>query len=66
MQSNGTVRVLVCVSQVLAMAELRRLLQASGFRKVLNVPGSYAAWAASGFPVVRPANVNRKASDTER
>ena len=42
------------------------LLQASGFRKVQNVPGSYTAWTAAGFPVVKPANTNRKASDTER
>jgi hydroxyacylglutathione hydrolase len=42
------------------------LLQASGFRKVRNVPGSYAAWTAAGFPVVKPANTDRKASDTER
>ena len=42
------------------------LLQASGFRKVQNVPGSYAAWTAAAFPVVKPADTNRKASDTER
>jgi len=42
------------------------LLQASGFRKVQNVPGSYTAWTAAAFPVVKPANTNRKASDTER
>jgi hydroxyacylglutathione hydrolase len=42
------------------------LLQASGFRKVQNVPGSYAAWTAAAFPVVKPANTDRKASDTER
>jgi hydroxyacylglutathione hydrolase len=42
------------------------LLQASGFRQVRNVPGSYAAWTAAAFPVVRPANSNRSASDTER
>jgi hydroxyacylglutathione hydrolase len=42
------------------------LLQASGFRNVRNVPGSYAAWTAAGFPIVRPANTNRRASDTER
>jgi hydroxyacylglutathione hydrolase len=42
------------------------LLQAHGFRKVQNVPGGYAAWTAAGFPVVKPANANRKASDTER
>jgi hydroxyacylglutathione hydrolase len=42
------------------------LLQANGFRNVRNVPGSYAAWTAAGFPVVKPADANRKASDTER
>jgi hydroxyacylglutathione hydrolase len=42
------------------------LLQASGFRKVHNVPGGYAAWTAAGLPVSKPANSNRKASDTER
>jgi hydroxyacylglutathione hydrolase len=42
------------------------LLQANGFRNVQNVPGSYAAWTAAAFPVVRPATTNRTASDTER
>jgi hydroxyacylglutathione hydrolase len=42
------------------------LLQANGFKKVQNVPGSYAAWTAAAFPVVKPADTNRKASDTER
>jgi hydroxyacylglutathione hydrolase len=42
------------------------LLQVNGFRQVRNVPGSYAAWSAAGFPVVRPADTNRRASDTER
>jgi hydroxyacylglutathione hydrolase len=42
------------------------LLQASGFRAVHNVPGGYAAWTAAGFPIVKPASTNRKASDTER
>jgi hydroxyacylglutathione hydrolase len=42
------------------------LLQARGFTKVHNVPGSYAAWTAAEFPVVKAANTNRKASDTER
>jgi hydroxyacylglutathione hydrolase len=42
------------------------LLQASGFRNVRNVPGSYTAWTAADYPVVKPANTNRKASDTER
>jgi hydroxyacylglutathione hydrolase len=42
------------------------LLQARGFRKVRNVPGGYAAWTAAELPVVKPANTNRKASDTQR
>jgi hydroxyacylglutathione hydrolase len=42
------------------------LLQASGFRNVRNVPGSYNAWKATGYPFVKPANTNRKASDTQR
>jgi hydroxyacylglutathione hydrolase len=42
------------------------LLQASGFSKVQNVPGSYAAWTAAGFPVVKPPDAGKKASDTER
>jgi hydroxyacylglutathione hydrolase len=42
------------------------LFQASGFRNVRNVPGSYNAWKAAGYPVVKPANTNRKASDTQR
>jgi hydroxyacylglutathione hydrolase len=42
------------------------ILQARGFTAVANVPGSYAAWTAAAFPVVKPANANRKASDTER
>jgi hydroxyacylglutathione hydrolase len=42
------------------------LLQARGFSKVRNVPGSYAAWTAAGFPVVKPSHTRRKASDTER
>jgi hydroxyacylglutathione hydrolase len=42
------------------------LLQASGFGHVQNVPGGYTAWTADGFPTVKPANTNRKASDTER
>ena len=41
------------------------------FNQVLNsdvrtVPGSYAAWTAAAFPVVKPADTNRTASDTER
>jgi hydroxyacylglutathione hydrolase len=42
------------------------LLQARGFKRVQNVPGSYTAWTAAGFPVVKPTNINRKASETER
>ena len=42
------------------------LLQASGFKDVRNVPGSYTAWTAAGFPVVKPSDAKRKASDTKR
>jgi hydroxyacylglutathione hydrolase len=42
------------------------LLQASGFGKVHNVPGSYAAWTAAGFPIIKPIHTDQKASDTER
>jgi hydroxyacylglutathione hydrolase len=42
------------------------LLQANGFKNVQNVPGSYAAWTSAEFPVVKPADTNRKASDTNR
>ena len=42
------------------------LLQAGGFKKVRNVPGSFAAWTAAALPVVRPVDSQRKASDTER
>jgi hydroxyacylglutathione hydrolase len=42
------------------------LLQASGFSEVRNVPGGYVAWTAANFPVVKPTNTNRKASDTQR
>jgi hydroxyacylglutathione hydrolase len=42
------------------------LLQANGFKYVQNVPGSYTAWTAANFPVVKLADANRKASDTER
>jgi hydroxyacylglutathione hydrolase len=42
------------------------LLQAHGFSKVHNVPGGYTAWRAAEFQVVKPANTNRNASDTER
>jgi hydroxyacylglutathione hydrolase len=42
------------------------LLQANGFCNVRNVPGGYTAWTAADFRVVKPAIINRKASDTER
>jgi hydroxyacylglutathione hydrolase len=42
------------------------LLQARGLDQVANVAGGYQAWTGSGFPVVKPASTNRKASDTER
>ena len=42
------------------------LLQAKGFKHVRNVPGSYAAWTAAKFPVEKPDDTTRKASDTER
>jgi hydroxyacylglutathione hydrolase len=42
------------------------MLQASGFRKVRNVPGGYSAWTAAALPVVKPADSGRTASDTER
>src|SRR5262249_19779313 len=42
------------------------LLQANGFNKVQNVPGSYSAWTAAEFPVVKPTDTSRKASDTQR
>jgi hydroxyacylglutathione hydrolase len=42
------------------------VLQASGFRTVHNVSGGYTAWSAAALPIVRPANSNRRASDTER
>jgi hydroxyacylglutathione hydrolase len=42
------------------------LLQASGFSNVQNVPGGYTVWTGAEFPVVKPANTNRKVSDTER
>jgi hydroxyacylglutathione hydrolase len=41
------------------------LLQARGFARVHNVPGSWTAWAAAGFPAERPRET-RKASDTDR
>jgi hydroxyacylglutathione hydrolase len=42
------------------------LLQASGFRSVRNIPGGFTAWTAAEFPIVKSAESNRKASDTER
>ena len=42
------------------------ILQAGGFTAAANVPGGCQAWTGAGFPIVRPANTNRKASDTER
>jgi hydroxyacylglutathione hydrolase len=42
------------------------LLQANGFGRVHNVPGGYTAWTTAGFPTVKPADSNRRASDTER
>ena len=42
------------------------LLQTAGFRSVRNVSGGFTAWTAARFPVVKPNNINRKASDTER
>ena len=42
------------------------MLQASGFANVQNVPAGYTAWTAADFQIVKPANTNRKASDTER
>jgi hydroxyacylglutathione hydrolase len=42
------------------------ILQASGFTAATNVPGSYQAWTAAGFPTVNPPDAGKKASDTER
>jgi hydroxyacylglutathione hydrolase len=42
------------------------ILQAAGFTAVANVPGSYQAWTAAGFPTVKPSDAGKKASDTER
>jgi hydroxyacylglutathione hydrolase len=42
------------------------LLQARGFKNVHNVPGSFTAWRAAEFPIVKSASSNRKASDTKR
>ncbi len=41
------------------------LLQAEGFTKVHNVPGSWKAWKAGGYPTQKPA-APKKASDTDR
>jgi hydroxyacylglutathione hydrolase len=42
------------------------ILQACGFSAAANVPGSYQAWTAAGFPTVKPSDAGKKASDTER
>jgi hydroxyacylglutathione hydrolase len=42
------------------------ILQSGGFPAAANVPGSYQAWTAAGFPTVQPADAGKKASDTER
>jgi hydroxyacylglutathione hydrolase len=42
------------------------ILQAGGFTAAANVPGSYQAWTAYGFPTVKPPDAGKKASDTER
>jgi hydroxyacylglutathione hydrolase len=42
------------------------LLQANGFANVRNVPGSFTAWKAAELLIVKPADTNRKASDTDR
>ena len=42
------------------------ILQARGFGEVRNVPGGYRAWTTAGFPVVRPPDAGKKASDTKR
>lgn len=41
------------------------LLKAQGFEEVYNVPGSWKAWKAAGYPVEHPEE-DKKASDTER
>jgi hydroxyacylglutathione hydrolase len=41
------------------------LLQREGFTKVRNVPGSWKAWKAAGYPAERPEE-HKKASDTDR
>jgi hydroxyacylglutathione hydrolase len=42
------------------------ILQAGGFKAAANVPGGYQAWTGAGFPIDRPPDANRTASDTER
>jgi hydroxyacylglutathione hydrolase len=42
------------------------ILQAAGFSAVTNVPGSYQAWTAAGFPIVKPADAGKMESDTGR
>jgi hydroxyacylglutathione hydrolase len=42
------------------------ILQAGGFTAAANVPGSYQAWTAAGFPTIKPTDTSKKASDTER
>lgn len=41
------------------------LLRRQGFRKVCNVPGSWKAWKASGYPIEQPEE-SKRASDTDR
>jgi hydroxyacylglutathione hydrolase len=41
------------------------LLQAKGFAKVYNTPGSWKAWTAAGYPAEQPRE-HKKASDTNR
>ena len=41
------------------------ILQRNGFAHARNVPGSWKAWTAAGYPVEEPQG-NKKASDTDR
>lgn len=41
------------------------LLQSDGFTRVHNIPGSWKAWKAAGYPVEKPRE-HKKASDTNR
>ena len=41
------------------------LLRREGFEQVRNVPGSWKAWKAAGYPVDKPTE-DKKASDTDR